>query len=228
MRLVAYVRVSTDRQAERGLGLEVQRRAIRDYARAGEHKIVSWHEDAGISGSNGLSDRPGLAAAFSELAAGHGDALVVYRLDRLARKLALQLTWTEELERAGRSVISVTEPDIGEDEMRVLVRQIMGAIAEYERATIKRRMQSGRAEKASRGGYAGYGSPAYGSRSEAGQLVTDELEAAGLARIRELGEAGLSVRQIVATLAAEGIPAKRGGQWHPETVRRVLARLRDA
>jgi DNA invertase Pin-like site-specific DNA recombinase len=226
VKLIAYLRVSTDRQAEHGLGLAVQEQAIRAWAKEAGHRIVRWERDEGESGSNGLDSRLGLAAAFQELERANSiaDGLVVYRLDRLARKLGSQITWIEQLESRGKQVISVTEPDVGQDEMRVFVRQVMGAVAEYERAVINRRMQSGRAMKAERGGYAGYGSPAFGQRSVDKQLVTDEREAAVTARMRELREAGQSFRQIAGQLDAEGMAPKRGGQWHPQTVSRVLAR----
>src|SRR5262252_7034966 len=170
MRVILYTRVSTDKQAEKGLGLEVQRRALRDWAKADGHKIIAAYSDDGVSGSNGLDTRPGLAAAFADMEAGKADALAVYRLDRLARKLASQETWIEQQERAGRKVVSVTEPDHGEDEMRVLIRQVLGAFAEYERAVIRKRLRNGRAEKAARGGYA-YGGPPFGWRAEGGELV---------------------------------------------------------
>jgi DNA invertase Pin-like site-specific DNA recombinase len=224
MKLIAYTRVSTDRQAEHGLGLQVQEKAIRAWAKAEGHKIVAWYSDEGISGSNGLDTRPGLAEAFQRLERGEADALAVYRLDRLARKLASQLVWTERLEEAGRQVISVTEPDVGTDEMRTLVRQMMGAIAEYERNVIKRRMQSGRALKAERGGYAGYGSPHFGVHAEGKELVPDAREQAAVARIRTLRADGLSLRQICTRLDTEGIRPKRGDHWHPTTLNRVLAR----
>lgn len=228
MKVIAYVRVSTDRQAERGLGLDVQKRAISAWAKAGGHKIVGTHQDAGVSGSNGLDTRPGLAEAFRELEAGRADALVVYRLDRLARKLASQLAWTSKLEAAGRQVISVSEPDIGNDEMRQLVRQILGAISEYERATIRRRMAAGRALKAERGGYA-YGSPPYGWTAVNGELAAVEAEQAVIDRIRELRDGGASMRAIADLLNGEGIPAKRAGMpWHPMTVQRVLERATRA
>ena len=224
MKLVSYLRVSTDRQAEQGLGLDIQAKAIRAWAKAGGHRIVATYQDQGVSGSNGLSDRPGLSEAFRAVEAGEGDALVVYRLDRLARKLASQLTWIEQLESKGRSVISVTEPDVGQDELRTLVRQILGAIAEYERATIVRRMQSGRAAKASRGGFA-YGSPPLGQRAQDGELVPDPAEQAVIIRIRELRAEGASLRRMAATLTAEGYRPKRGGRWHPETLRQITSRL---
>ena len=226
MKLIAYLRVITDRQAEHGLGLEVQRKAIRSWAKAGGHKLVATYEDAGVSGSNGLDTRPGLAAAFQDLEDGKADALVVYRLDRLARRLSSQETWIEKLGKSGRQVISVTEPDVGDDEMRDLVRQVLGAIAQYERAVIVRRMQSGRAEKAAQGGFA-YGSPGFGYRAEKRQLVADPDEAKVVAMIVHRAAEGAGVRTIAAELNADGIPTKRGTKWHPETVARVLRRERE-
>lgn len=223
MKLIAYLRVSTDKQAEQGLGLDVQRRAIATWAKANGHKVVTTYRDEGVSGSNGLDTRPGLAGAFQALEDGQADALVVYRLDRLARKLTSQETWIETLERKGRKVVSVTEPEYGEDETRDFVRQVLGAVAQYERAVIVRRMQSGRAEKAAKGGYA-YGSPAYGHRAEAGELVSDDVEQAAIARICDMHAEGLSLRAIAAKLDAEGIKPKRGESWHPQTVARVLQR----
>jgi len=225
MKAAAYLRVSTDQQAEQGYGLAVQRRAITAWARANGHRITGWYADEGVSGTNGLDTRPGLAACFRALEAGQAEMLLVYRLDRLSRKLGSQIAWTEQLEAKGRQVVSVTEPDVGQDEMRDLVRHIIGAIAQYERATIVRRMQDGRAAKAAQGGYA-YGAPAYGQRAEGGRLAADEAEQAAIARMRELSGAGASLRAVAAALDAEGIRPKRGERWHPQTVARALARAR--
>lgn len=224
MKAIAYLRVSTDKQAEHGLGLDIQAKAIRDWAKAGGHKVVATYRDEGVSGSNGLDTRPGLQEAFRAVEAGEGDALVVYRLDRLARKLGSQITWIEQLESKGRAVVSVTEPDVGQDEMRTLVRQILGAISEYERAVIVRRMQDGRAAKSAAGGFA-YGSPAYGQRAQDGALVDDQAEQAVIARIRELRGSGASLRTIAATLTEEGHRPKRAAKWHPESLSKIIARL---
>jgi DNA invertase Pin-like site-specific DNA recombinase len=62
----AYLRVSTDAQTD-GLGLDVQRDAIESWAREHAHTVVGWYEDAGVSGSNGLEHREGLAAALAAL-----------------------------------------------------------------------------------------------------------------------------------------------------------------
>ena len=104
--------------------------------------------------------------------------------------------------------------DDPDDPGRKMLRQILGAVNEYERSIIVLRLRKGRAAKAARGGYA-YGSPAFGQRSVDRKLVTDERERAVAERIVSMRGAGRSFRQIAAELNAEGITSKRGGGWHP-------------
>lgn len=229
MRIAAYLRVSTDTQAEHGLGLDVQRQAIKAWARQHGHTITGWHSDEGISGSNGLDTRDALPDAVGEIREHRAGGLVVYRLDRLARDLILQETLLAEIASQGGRVFSTMpgEQDVitddPEDPSRRLIRQVLGAVSEYERSLIRLRLRNGRRRKAERGGFA-YGSPAYGFRAEARELVPEPTEAAAVARIRQLRAQGASVRAIAAALTAEGHRPKRGGQWHPETVRRIIAR----
>ena len=205
------------------MGLQIQRKAIRAWAKSGGHRIVASLSDEGVSGKDDLDNRPGLAEAFALLESGRADALVIYRMDRLARKLALQLAWTERIEDHGRRVISVTEPDVGEDELRDLVRQILGAIAQYERATIVRRMQGGRQAKRAAGGYA-YGAPPFGQRSVGGVLVPDAAQQATITRMLELRGDGASIRAIAAAMNSAGLRTSRGGTWCPSSVSLVLER----
>ena len=131
---VGYVRVSTQEQVE-GFGLEVQEKAIRDHAKANGLRLVSLCRDEGQSGSNGLDTRTGLSEALVALESGRAKALVVYRLDRLARDLLLQETLIARLRQAGAEVLSVSEPDVdggGAEPTRDLVRQVLGAIAQYD------------------------------------------------------------------------------------------------
>lgn len=229
-RLAAYLRVSTDRQAEEGLGLEVQEQAIRTWAKASGCSIALWTRDEGVSGSNGLDTRLGLGEALEAVREGAVDGLVVYRLDRLARDLIIQETLLAEVRRLGGEVFStsaaegaylVDDPD---DPSRKLIRQVLGAVAEYERGMIALRLRSGRRRKAEKGGFA-YGSPAFGYRSENRELVADDDEQAALARIRDMHAAGSSLREIIAALEAEGHRPKRGDRWHPESLARIVRRI---
>lgn len=230
MKVAAYLRVSTDRQAEHGLGLSVQEQAIRKWAKANGHRVALWARDEGVSGSNGLEAREGLHEALSALRANSVRGLVVYRLDRLARDLVLQEQLLAEVRRMGGEVFSTSAAEASylgddpDDPSRKLIRQVLGAVAEYERAMINLRLRSGRRRKAETGGYA-YGAPPFGFRAERGELVPDEAEQPALTRIKELQEAGGSLRSIAAALEAEGFRPRRGARWHPETVRLIVARL---
>lgn len=220
-RAIGYLRVSTVEQVG-GFGLEVQHRAVREYAKAHGLRIVGVHRDEGESGSNGLDSRPELAEALSRLESGEAEVLLVWKLDRLARDLVLQETVIERLNGRGIEVVSVTEPELnGEDETRVLVRQVLGAIGQYERAVIRKRMAAGRVAKGKAGGYAG-GRPPYGYRAEDGELVPDEAEQAALKLARRLRRRGRSLRDIGEALEAAGHSPRRARSWHPNQVSRLL------
>lgn len=229
MKVVAYLRVSTDRQAADGLGLDVQEQAIRAWAKAGRHRIVAVLTDAGVSGANDLDGRPALADALELLRAKEAAAVVVYRLDRLARDLVLQEQLLAEIRRMGADLFSTfaSEGDYLADDpadpSRKLIRQVLGAVAEYEKSMTVLRLASGRRRKAETGGYA-FGSPAYGFRAVDGALAPDPGEQATIARASELRQEGASLRAIADTLTAEGHRPKRGARWHPVSVSRILER----
>jgi DNA invertase Pin-like site-specific DNA recombinase len=114
--------------------------------------------------------------------------------------------------------------DDPDDASRKLIRQVLGAVAEYERSMTALRLRSGRQRKAKDGGYA-YGSPPFGYRVEDGDLVPDEGEQDTIGRALELQKGGSSIRAIATTLTQQGRLTKRGGtRWHPTTVVRVLGR----
>lgn len=230
MKVISYLRVSTDKQAEEGLGLEIQRQKIAAWAKASRHRIVARYSDEGISGSNGLEGRRALADALSALREGKAGGFVVYRLDRLARDLIVQETLLAELRRMGCHVFSTFPSEAAymeddpDDPSRKLIRQVLGAVSEYEKSMISLRLRSGRQRKSEQGGYA-YGAPMFGKRADAKALVEDETEQQTIQRIDELCGSGASIRAIARTLNSEGHPSKRGGLWHPQTVARIVKRI---
>lgn len=223
-RVVGYVRVSTQEQVE-GFGLTVQRKAIAEYCKTNDLRLVQTYSDEGISGSNGLDTRQGLTDLLAAAESPEISAIVVYRLDRLARDLLLQETMLVRLRAVGATVLSVSEPDVDSDDAtRVLIRQVLGAVSQFERALIRSRMAAGKAAKAAQGGFTG-GAPKLGYRSENRELVPDADEQAVLARIAELRADGLSLRAMAAVLDAEGLRPKRGGSWHAGNLARIVNRL---
>jgi DNA invertase Pin-like site-specific DNA recombinase len=108
-----------------------------------------------------LGSRTGLANALTLLRSNNADGITVYRLDRLARDLIIQEQLLAEARQHGWHVFSTStsvaaylEDDPG-DPSRKMIRQVLGAVAEYERSMIALRLRSGRARKAQRGGFAG-------------------------------------------------------------------------
>lgn len=225
MKLNAYLRTSTDAQDE---GLETQRAEIKRWAKAEGHRVAGWFSDEGISGSNGLESRLGLADALAAKL-----PIVVYKLDRLARDLVVQETILAQAKRDGVRVFSTLQTedayleDDPKDPTRKLIRQVLGAVADYERAMIRLRMGAGAARKKANGGYPGGGIP-YGFRSEGKELVPDRTERKALNLMKRLHTEGRSLREIAAALDAQNLAPRRGKTWHPHSIGRILERALTA
>jgi DNA invertase Pin-like site-specific DNA recombinase len=231
MNLVALTRVSTKGQVDRW-GLPAQRKAIRQRVKRDGHRIVAWLSDDGITGTLDETGRPGLFEALKMVRDGKADGIIIAEIGRFARELTVQEAVLAKVWALGGIVVTADGGEVQEDDpddpMRTFIRQVMGAVMQLERGMITKRMRNGRKAKAEAGGYAGYGSPAFGQRAIDGELVTDEQEAGTATMIRELAGQGWSVRKITAHLNDQEIPSKRGGAWHPMTVSRVLQRAQES
>lgn len=230
MRYVAYLRVSTEGQADDGYGLEIQEAGCRDWLREGRHRLVEVCSDAGRSGGLDVGDRPGLARALALVGADKADGVLVHRLDRLARDMILQEQLLAELHRRGKELHScwaAEDENLAHapgDPTRALVRRILGSIAQYEREVIRLRLMAGRARKALDGGYAG-GGPPYGYAAIRGQLVKIPDEQTVIRRMAKMRADGRSYRQIAAALEASGYRSRSStGKWRPDTIRGILIR----
>ena len=205
MRAITYARVSTGKQAESGLSLDDQaERMGRELSRRG-WELVEAHTDAGRSGRTGKS-RPALEAALEALAAGEADALVVAKLDRLARStIALSRIMQTSQEQGWALVILDPDLDTSTAAGR-LTATVLGAVAEYESELIADRARmTHRRRKAA------------GHRAGQAPILSDELRH----RIADTRTGGASFARIADELNAEGIPTAKGGRWHASTVRHV-------
>ena len=217
---VAYFRVSTEEQACSGAGLGAQAAACEAAAERLGLVLRATHCDAGISGSAPVDRRPGLIAALKDL--GAGDVLLVAKRDRLGRDVILVAMIERLAERRKAKIISAagegTEQD---DPSGQLMRRIVDAFSEYERALIRSRTKAALKAKRARGERAG--SVPFGFDADAGgrlQPVTEEQSALSL--MLQLRGDGLSYRGIAAELEKRGIAPKRGSRCHPSSVRSIL------
>lgn len=231
---VAYIRVSTDEQAQSGAGLDAQRAAIQRHADDEGMTIRAWYEEAGISGGKGIVDgehgvaldassRPQLVACIAHLR--KNESLLVAKRDRLGRdRLLLLLIERSVRARGARLVSAAGEGTQGTDASSVMLAAMVDMMSEHERTIIRQRTRDALAAKAAKGERIG-GVP-YGYQACEGMLRVCDAEARTLDHIRCLVREGqTSLRAICRALDAGGIVSRSGRPWHPQTVARIVARL---
>lgn len=217
---VAYLRVSTD---EQHLGPEAQRAAIVAWAAREGVTVVAWHTDAGVSGAAEIAKRPALLAAVADLGVHRAGQFVVAKRDRLARDVMAAAMIERMAADAGARVVSAagegTDSDDANDPTALLMRRMVDAFAEYERAVIAARTRAALAVKRARG--ESTGEAPYGWRTAGTALVAHAAEQAVIVRVRALRASGLSIRAIVAALNAEGVRTRSGGAHNVRSVHTI-------
>lgn len=205
-RVVGYVRVSTEQQADSGAGLAAQRAAILAEVERRGWRLVEIAEDAGVSGKD--LKRPGVQTALDALREGRADTLVVAKLDRLSRSL---LDFSGLMQTAQKQSWALVALDANVDTSTPAGETLVSMLAvfsQFERRLISQRTKDALAAK----------------RAEGVKLGRPrELPNAVRRRIaREHGE-GRTLTQIAKALNDDGIPTAQGGrQWWPGTIRAVL------
>jgi len=222
-RTVAYVRVSTDKQADRGVSLEAQEAKIRAYAELYGLELVEVIVDAGLSAKT--LDRPGLSRALAMLRSGDAAALLVVKLDRLTRCVADLGTLVEDYfaDPEGPALLSVSEQIDTRTAAGRLVLNVLGAVSQWEREAIGERTSAAMQHKAAKGEYIG-GAPRFGYRlaGDGRTLESHEAEQAAIREARALRAAGLSLRAVAGRLEAAGFRTRTGGPFAAVQVARML------
>jgi DNA invertase Pin-like site-specific DNA recombinase len=141
--------------------------------------------------------------------------IAIEKLDRLARDLLVQEHILADLRKRGVTLISVAEPDLClDDPTRKLMRQIVGAIAEYDKTMIVIRLREARNRQRAATG-----------KCEGRKFFGDKPGEAGIRdRIRAMRKAGSTLQAICDALNSEGVPTRYGKVWMPMTVQRIAGR----
>lgn len=206
MNVIGYLRVSTREQSDSGLGLDAQRAAIQAKADS-RGWAVRWLSDDGYTAAN--LNRPGINEALRSLAAGEADALVVAKVDRLARS---SRDFSELLYRAEKQGWSLVVLDMDVDMTTPageFMAHVVAAAAQYERRLISARTRDAMAEAKARGVHCGRE-----------RMASPEV----VARIVAGRAAGQSFPRIAAALDTDAVPTPNGGsRWYPSTVARLHA-----
>lgn len=207
----AYLRVSGRSQID-GDGFARQIAAVESYAAAHDIEVKHVFEERGVSGKTEWDDRPAWVDMIQRILANGVRTIIIERLDRLARELMVQEHIIADLRTRGIALISVAEPDLDSDDpTRVLMRQIMGAIAQFEKQQIVAKLRGARQRMKAKSGRCEGIKPFghYHGESETLAVMKSLADGRSLAAVaREL-----NLRQLLT----------RGGKpWHPHVVARIL------
>ena len=211
---VAYYRVSTVKQGESGLGLEAQQASVAAYVARVKGVLIAGY----IEVESGKKDnRPKLAAALQH-AERIGAALVIAKLDRLARRVS----FISSLMESGVEFVACDMPEANR-----LTLHVMAAFAEHEARAISTRTKEAMAAAKARG--VKLGNPNFLEVLKLGRAARHPVPANTLIdrMVRERSAAGLSLRAIAAELNAADIKTPTGARWHPSTVREALLRVTE-
>ena len=153
-KVAIYCRVSTIEQAEEGLSIDSQYHNIKEYCKNQGHEIYNLYEDRGISGKN-ITNRPGIKQLLEDATKNKFDLVVVWKLNRISRKLLDILNIVDLLNKHNIAFRSLTENFETETPSGKLQLNIMGAIGEFERETIAENVKMGLLARAREGRWNG-------------------------------------------------------------------------
>lgn len=160
MECVAYVRVSTEKQAEEGLGLESQKRDIENYARKNELIISDWYVDDGYTGAN--MNRPQLQRLITDCSRKRVQCVVAFKLDRLSRSMVDGVYLIERIFQANNVEFRCVHDNVGyDDPMQQAYTQMMAVFAQLDKNTMLLRMRGGMLERVKQGYWWGGGNLPY-------------------------------------------------------------------
>src|SRR5262249_13498943 len=134
-----------------------QRAAIAAFAKARGYQLVGEYYDAAVSGADPIAERPGFKAMLDRIAGNGIRVILVESPDRFARDLIVQLTGHDYLKGLGVTLIPTTAPDFFADDTptAVLVRQVLGAIAQFEKTSLVAKLKAARDRKRAETGKCG-------------------------------------------------------------------------
>ncbi|MEY9983420.1 DNA invertase Pin-like site-specific DNA recombinase [Bradyrhizobium yuanmingense] len=216
---VAYLRTSSaanvgaDKDSDRR-----QRAAIESFAKANGYELVNEFYDAAVSGADPIAERPGFAAMLDRIAGNGVRTILVESPDRFARDLAVQLAGHDHLHSLGITLIPASSPDffIEDTPTAVLVRQVLGAIAQFEKATTVAKLRAARQRKHEAVG------KVEGRKSWA-ELNPELVAAAKRLRRRSPKGHQRSLRDVADELAKLGFTNERGVRFSASSIASMVS-----
>jgi DNA invertase Pin-like site-specific DNA recombinase len=215
---IGYMRTSSAANVGEGKDSEVrQRKAIQSYANRAGYKIVDWQSDPAVSGADPIDVRPGFAAVLEKIAGNGVSTIIVETANRFARDLMVQEAGYERLRSAGITLIAADKPDsfVDDSPTAVLVRQILGAVAQFDKAMTVAKLRGARERKRRATGRKVEGRKLYAERKGGAELIALALE------IKNSGP-HVSLWQVSRELEKRGHLTKSGRPYSASAVKSML------
>jgi DNA invertase Pin-like site-specific DNA recombinase len=217
-RTVAYIRCSTEDQARNGFTLQGQQSRIESYAIATDRCIDEAVIDKNQSAKS--LDRPGMKRLLEGIQTGDIATVIVHKLDRMTRNVRDLGDLLEAFDKAGASLVSVSESlDTSSAAGRMCIN-MMGTVAQWERETISERTANSLADRRKKGLV--YGPVPFGYAREGDKLTANPKYHGALQTIRTMHNKDASLRQIAAALTAQKISPPKGRAWYASSVKAIL------
>lgn len=194
-----------------------QRVAIEGFAKRAGFSIMGEYYDRAVSGADRIDHRPGFREMLQRLASNGAKTIIVESPDRFARDLAVQLAGHDMLRELGIAIIPASAPDFFTEDTptAILVRQVLGAIAQFEKASAVAKLAAARKRKREREGRCEGRKPLSETRPEVIALARK------LRRRRPKG-VRLSLRGVARELAARGFLNERGNLYAAKSIATML------
>jgi DNA invertase Pin-like site-specific DNA recombinase len=195
-----------------------QRAAIAAFAKANGYEVVAEYYDPGVSGSDPVTERKGFMAMLKHIASNGIRTIIVESPDRFARDLTVQLAGHDMLKGQGITLIPASAPDFFTEETptAVMVRQILGAVAQFEKASLVAKLRGARERKRIRTG------KCEGRRSHAENSPEVVAAVHRLRRANLKSGKRMSLRSISATLTLLGFVNRSGKPFAAQSIRSML------
>jgi site-specific DNA recombinase len=217
VKVIGYVRVSTEEQATGGFSIGSQTEKLKAYCALYDLELVEIITDAGISAKS--LNRPGLSAALEQIDAGTAEGLVIAKLDRLTRSVSDWNTLIDDYFKRA-ALLSVGDQIDTRTAAGRLVLNVLVSVAQWEREAIGERTAAALAHKKALGEHVG--AVPFGSQLDGKHLDKCEAEAAVIARVKELRDQGYTYQSLADKLNAEGVSTRRGGKWYPTSIKNIM------
>ncbi len=225
-RAIAYVRVSTSKQADDGNSISSQVNRIRDYAKLRRLKLLSRDIviDDGVSGGIPLWERPAGELLLDRIDSGKYQHIIAVKLDRLFRIVGDALDTIDYLhsEDIGVHIIDLNGQALDtSSSMGRFFITMMAALAEMERGLISERTQEGMAYL--KDNHLQFTGVIYGWDAKAdGSIVPNWKEQSHIDYMAwQMKTNGMSATSVARSMNKKGHRGKLGGKWNSSTVLRA-------